>query len=161
MALIGNVNATTIAVTDALTSRQNLGLEIKGDFAWKEGAVTYLAPFKLNFNQGGHQGTSLNGTTSADGITVNTTGYYYCYAWHRSADNNYMGISLNGDRGALENRTDLLWGHDHSGSANNWSKSAIIGYLEAGWKITAGPAADYGVRNTAGWGAGLLIVRLR
>lgn len=161
MALIGNVTATTIAVTDALTSRQNLGMEIKGDFAWKEGPMTYLAPFKISFNQGGHQGTSLNGTSAADGITVNSTGYYYCYAWYRVGDNNYMGISLNGDRAALEGRTDLLWGHDHAKSANNWSKSLVIGYLEAGWKITCGPAADYGPRNTAGWASGMLIVRLR
>ena len=161
MTLFGNVEASTISATNALASRQNLGLEIKGDFAWKEGPVTYIAPFKMSFNQGGHQGTSLNGTAAADGITVNTTGYYYCYSWHRTADLNYMGISLNGDRAVLEGRTDLAWGHDHSGSANNWSKSIVIGYLEAGWKITSGPAADYGVRNTAGWGAGLLIARLR
>jgi hypothetical protein len=161
MALIGNVQATTIAVDNALVSRQNLGMEIKGDFAWKEGPLTYIAPYKLSFNQGGGDGNSLNGTTSADGIIVNSTGYYYCYAWHRSGNGNFMGISLNGDRGALEGRTDLAWGHDHAANAEGWSKSAIIGYLEAGWKITSGPAADYGARYAPGFGAGMLIVRLR
>jgi hypothetical protein len=161
MALLGNVDATTIAVTNALVSRQNLGLEIKGDFAWKEGPVSFVSPFKLNFNQGGHQGTSLDGTSAADGIVVNATGFYYCYGWQRTGNTNYMGVSLNGDRTALENRTDLVWGHDHATGADNWSKSVVTGYLEAGWKISSGPAADYGYRNVQGWAAGLCIVRLR
>ena len=161
MALIGNVEATTISVENALLSRQNLGMEIKGDYAWKKGPVSYAAAFKLNWNQGGHHGTSLDGTTSADGIIVNTTGYYYCYSWHRSGNGNYMGVSINGDRAALESRTDVAWGHDHSAQAENWSKSTVIGYFQAGWKICSGPAADWGSRTTAGFGGGLLMVRLR
>lgn len=161
MPLIGSVQADIISSANPQTIRENFDFQGRYDFAWKEGPQTYVAPGKLNWALGGHQGTSLNGTANAGYITVNTTGYYMVHGYHREAATNYGYLSLNGDRAALESRADNCWAHDHSDGGGNWAESYIIGYLEAGWNISFGPAADYGDRNTQGYSGGMWIYRLR
>lgn len=161
MPLIGSVQANIISSDNPQTIRENIGFQTRYDFAWKEGPVSYAAAGKLNWSIGGHQGTSLNATANAGYITVNTAGYYVIHGWHRVAPGQYAYLSLNGDRAALESRADNLWGHDHSDGGGNWAEGYIIGYLDAGWNISFGPAADYGDRNTQGYSAGMFIYRIR
>lgn len=161
MAIYGNIDAPIITTSDTATARTNLGVEVRGDFAWKEGPTAYVSAYKVNWNQGGHQGTSLNATANAGYITVNTTGYYLVRAWQRVAEEQMIGIALNGDRTALEGRSDNLWGHDHCAGPECWAQSVITGYLEAGWNISAGPPSNYGSFGTAGYAGGLFIIRLR
>ena len=161
MSLIGSVQAIAIASSNAQTIRENIGFQNRYDYAWKEGPVSYVAPGKLNWNIGGHQGTSLNATANAGYITVNSTGYYVMHGWHRMAAGQYGYFSLNGDRNALESRSDNLWGHDHSAGNGNWTEGYIIGYLEAGWNISFGPSDNTGDRNTEGYSGGMFIYRIR
>jgi hypothetical protein len=161
MALYGNIEAPVITTSEPAIARANLGVEVKGDFAWKEGPVSYVAPYKVNWNQGGGQGSSLNATSNAGYITVNTTGYYLVRAWQRVGIGEYVGLSLNGNRDALESRSDNLWGHDHCAVGGGWAQSVITGYLEAGWNISFGPPANYGTYATLGYAGGMFIVRLR
>ena len=161
MALIGSVQAGTISSSDPQGVRENIGFQNRYDFAWKEGPVSFATAGKLNWNLGGHQGSSLNGTVNAGYITVNTTGYYVLHGWHREGTGEYGYFSLNGNRDALESRSDNLWGHDHSGGNGNWSEGYIIGYLEAGWNISFGPYAAIGDFNTQGYSGGMFIYRIR
>jgi hypothetical protein len=161
MALIGAVQADIINSSNPQTFRENIGFQNRYDFAWKEGPVSYATAGKLNWNLGGHQGTSLNATSNAGYITVNSSGYYVLHGWHRQGSGEYGYFSLDGNRDALESRSDNLWGHDHSGGGGNWSEGYIIGYLEAGWNISFGPPADYGDRNNQGYSGGMLIYRIR
>lgn len=161
MAIYGNINAPVITTSDPATARINLGVDVRGDYAWKEGPVSYVSAYKVNWNQGGHQGTSLDATSNAGYITVNTTGYYLVRAWQRVGVGEYAGIGLNGDRAALENRSDNLWGHDHCAVSGGWAQSVITGYLEAGWNISFGPPSSYGQYSTLGYAGGMFIIRLR
>lgn len=161
MAIYGNINAPIITTSAPATARVNLEIEVRGDFAWKEGPSAYVSPYKVNWTSGGHQGTSLNATANAGYITVNTTGYYLVRAWQRVAVEQMIGLSLNGDRTALEGRSDNLWGHDHCSVDGGWAQSVITGYLEAGWNISAGPPDNYGQYSAQGYSGGMFIIRLR
>ena len=161
MALYGNIDAPIITTSDPTTARINLGVDIRGDYAWKEGPVSYAAAYKVNWNQGGGQGTSLNATANAGYITINTTGYYLVRAWQRVGVGQMAGISLNGDRTFLEARSDNLWGHDHNSVDGGWAQSVVTGYLEAGWNISFGPPDNYGTYATMGYAGGMFIIRLK
>jgi hypothetical protein len=161
MPIYGNIDAPVITTSDPAAARINLGVDIRGDFAWKEGPVSYVAPYKVNWNQGGQQGTSLNATSNAGYITINTAGYYFVRGWQRVGVAEMVGLGLDGDRTALEARSDNLWGHDHCAVSGGWSQSVMTGYLEAGWNISFGPPANYGTYATLGYAGGMFIIRLR
>jgi hypothetical protein len=104
----------------------------------------------------------MDATTYGFGILINETGRYLCRGWQRMNGNNLYGaLSLNGDRVALESRSDNLWGHDHNTYNGGWAQGACLGYMEAGWIISFGPDANYGVNNTSGWNGGMFILRLQ
>ena len=134
-----------------------------GDWAYKEGPVSYNNAYISNWNMGQVQGDSMDATTYGYGILIKETGRYYCFAGHRVvAENNFAGFSLNGDRATLETRNDILWGHDHSGQSDNWSKSIMLGYLEANWIISFGPPSNYGGQYTVqGYSGFMQIIRLK
>jgi hypothetical protein len=145
-----------------INSWEKLVLGRIGDYAYKEAAISFNSQFRNNWNTGDSYGTSMDATTYGFGILINETGRYLCRGWQRMNGNNLYGaLSLNGDRIALESRSDNLWGHDHNTYSGGWAQSSCLGYMEAGWIISFGPDANYGVNNTSGWNGGMFILRLQ
>ncbi len=136
---------------------------LQTDWAALYGPSSYYGAFQSNWSQARENGFSMTASTSNRGITINESGYYQCTAWQRSTGTDfYIGIGIDGNRDALEGRTDGVWGHDHSSGVNMWSHSHYTGYLAAGEKITSGAAsntsgATYGPLGYAG---ALVITRL-
>jgi hypothetical protein len=131
-----------------------------GDWAYKEGPISFNSAYRVNWNTGEHIGTSMDATTYGFGILINETGRYIGRGWQRVGTENFAGLSLNGDRAALDSRNDLMWSHDHAGESENWAQSVLLGYLEAGWIISFGPPANYGQYTVNGYSGGMWITRL-
>lgn len=117
---------------------------IDAEWAAKGGPNSYISAYKNTFALQAGNGTHLNWTTYNYGILVNTTGYYECRAGQRiqNGADAYIGIGINGDRTALENRTTGIWSHNHAGYNNLWTESYYIGLLNANEIITVGPPAS-------------------
>jgi len=140
---------------------------LQNAFAYKEAPTSFAASYKNNWGNGGGRGEALDATSSGQGIYIRESGYYFAQMYQRiSGANGMIGLSINGDRTALESRSDNIWGHDHSGDgAGEWSQSFCVGYFEAGWLISGGPpsgsqgSASYGA-STTGYNGGIIIWRL-
>lgn len=113
--------------------------------------------YKNNWWKGQSGGTSISYGTG--GFTINATGVYEVRAMQRStntAGNNYLAISLNGDRTALETRASGIWTHGHGVGTNAFATSEYMGVLNAGELICAGPPVyntpdmTYGNTTTSG-----------
>jgi len=113
-------------------------------FAFLHSPSGYSGAYKNTWSYQHSHGPAI--TTSSDGITVSESGYYYIEGAQRSDDNNngYVGIGVNGNRDALEDRTSGVWTHDHSGRTDRFAHSKYIGYLNANEKITFGPPNSSG-----------------
>jgi len=136
---------------------------LQNEWAALYGPASYYGIFQSNFAQARGNGYSMTASTSNRGITINQSGYYQCQAWQRSTGSDfYVGIAMNGNRGLLEDRSDGVWGHDHSSGSNMWSHSHYTGYLAAGEKITAGASSNSSGAMYAsnGYAGALVIVRL-
>lgn len=136
---------------------------MSSEWAALEGPTSYYGSYQTNWQTAFSSGHSLSASTSNRGITVNKSGQYYCFSWQRSTGGDmYIGLGINGNRQALENRSSGAWGHDHSAVSQVWAKSVYIGYLGSGEKVTSGPPTNSGNVSyaTSGHTGGLIIFRL-
>lgn len=136
---------------------------LQNAFAYKEGPTSYNNSYINNWNTGGGRGECLDATSSGTGIYIRESGYYFAQGMQRiSAANGMTGLAINGDRAALESRSDNFWSHDHSGDgAGEFSQSFCVGYFEAGWLITFGaPSTGMAAYGAQGYNGGLIIWRL-
>ena len=137
--------------------------------AFLSGPYSYNAQYKNNWKNA-HcfiNGDNIGDTTNEyfefikdgdyyTGIKVLKDGIYECWYVQRGsgADNSEYGVvSLDGDRGSLENRYgDSVgpWMHDHSGGDQNYSKSFFFGKLNAGDIISGG--SDSNADGYMQWG---------
>jgi hypothetical protein len=134
---------------------------IRGQWAGKAGPTSLLSTYRNVWSQQNGSGTYLNWTTYNYGILVNTTANYEVWLAQRmsaSADN-FLGVSLNGDRTALENRTTGLWSHDHEAYAQAWCNSYYIGRLNSGEIISGGGVSATNFTYNALGYAGFLTVK--
>ena len=134
---------------------------LRAQWGGKSGPTSLLSTFRNVWANQAGSGTYLDWTTYNYGILVNTTANYEVWLSQRmsaSADN-YLGISLNGDRTTIENRTTGLWSHDHEGYANAWCNSYYIGRLNSGEIISGGGTSSTNFTYASAGYAGFLTVK--
>jgi hypothetical protein len=168
---IGPVSSTELGYVDGVTSAiqtqlNNISTTLNKIGSWgaKEGPISIAGAWRNNWQMGQHQGVGIDATSYGDGIMIGETGYYECWAAQRSDGTNiYIGIGINGDRTALEDRTTGIWSHDHAAVSGGWSKSYYIGLLNSGEKVTAGSSGSAtGLSySSAGYAGFLSVKRLR
>ena len=155
----GSTSASTIQ--EAL---QELDTEklVTNDWAGKAGPASWSSAYKNLWQTGVGSGKSINHSLYNYGLLINQTGYYEVMAGQRSAGGDcFIGISVNGDRTALENRSTGIWSHDHSLSAQQWTHSYYLGLLNANEIISAGgPASTNLTFATSGYAGFLTIKRI-
>jgi hypothetical protein len=130
--------------------------------AAKEGPTSLISAYKNRWAKGFGLGTSLDWSTYDYGIQVKDTGVYEVWATQRSTGaDSFIGISINGDRTTLEDRTNGIWSHDHSNVPAGWTKSYYLGYLNASEIISAGsPSGANCVFASDGYAGFLSIKRI-
>lgn len=134
---------------------------LRAQWAAKAGPLSLSSTFKNVWNKAIGAGTYLDWNASNTGITVNTSANYEVVLNQRmsvTADN-YLGISLNGDRTTLENRAAGIWSHDHEGYANAWCSSYYLGALYAGDIISGGGVSSTNFMYAASSFAGFLTIK--
>lgn len=142
----GTVGVGTNTPTEKLEVAGNLKVtgEIYGQKSWgfKKGPTAFAADYVNAWSSGGGAGSSIDCTSSANGCTILKSGTYEvrCVQRANSTTSTFVGISLNGDRTALESRADAVWSHDHALGVGQFSESNFMGTLTAGNFITCGPA---------------------
>lgn len=142
----GTVGVGTNTPTEKLEVNGNLKVtgEIYGQKSWgfKKGPTAFAADYVNAWSSGGGSGSSIDCTSSANGCTILKSGTYEvrCVQRANSTTSTFVGISLNGDRTALESRADAVWSHDHALGVGQFSESNFMGTLTAGNFITCGPA---------------------
>jgi hypothetical protein len=126
-------------------------VQASGEWGAKSGANFYLSAYKVAWARGIDSGGSINARESANYIRITQPGIYEVRAVMRggaSGNANFIALSLNGDRGALENRSADqatmvgVWTHSHPGAANDFTESVYLGQLYAGDLLAAGPSTD-------------------
>lgn len=155
----------SLTITDDLTVNGNI-VSFLGDWAGKEGPTSFDISHRVFWGRGYGEGSSLDATSNSRGIIVNESGIYYAAYRHRanSGTDAYGAISRNGDRGAFENRTSMIWNHSHTQGANTYYISEFVGQVNAGEMISAGPtSADstYVVYNSESYAGTLMVWRLK
>lgn len=133
---ITDENRFAIASSTSSYSATTLG----GQWAAKEGQTSWLSDYKFRYASGMGNGNSLDWVSSTDGIYVVKSGIYVCRATARGngAGDTYIGLAVNGNRSALEDRSTGAWEHNHVGYNAAYTESTYWGYLQAGEFITAG-----------------------
>jgi hypothetical protein len=136
---ITDENRFGLASSTTAYSASTLG----GQWAAKIGQTSYISDYKFRYNSGQGNGSSLDWVSSTDGIYILKSGLYVCRATARctGTGDTFIGISINGDRSALETRTTGAWEHDHSSVSAKFTESSYWGYLNAGELISAGAPA--------------------
>lgn len=157
--------ATVSGYNSRLTSAESSisTIDKRGDYAAKEGPVSYNAAYKVNWQKGYGIGSSLNWSTYSYGIYVNETAHYEVRGAQRGSENNYSGIGLNGDRTSLENRAEGIWSHDHNGASGGggYSESYYLGILYAGEIVTFGGATNNQTLASDGYAGFLSVKRIK
>lgn len=158
---ITDENRFALASSTSSYSASTLG----GEWAAKIGQTSWVSDYKFRYNRGQGNGSSLDWVSSTDGIYVLKSGLYVCRATARAsgAGDTFIGISINGDRSSLENRTEGAWEHSHSGYNAAYTESSYWGYLYAGELITAGAPSSNQTNITyasAGFVGSLRIMRI-
>jgi hypothetical protein len=134
---------------------------LRAQWGGKSGPTSLLSTFRNVWNNQAGSGTYLDWTTYNYGVLVNTTANYEVWLSQRmsaSADN-YLGISLNGDRTTIETRTTGLWSQDHEGYGNAWCNSYYIGRLNSGEIISGGGVSSTNFTYATSGYAGFLTVK--
>jgi len=138
-----------------------------GNFAALEGPHSLYDTFKNNWHTYFNKSTDLfeiigEGEDSYTGIKILKKGVYRCEVVQRGKENkNYCIVSMDGDRDALENNINGIWGHDHSQDNNNWSKSLYVGELNVNDIISGGYInSDDGTFNDSGHGGMLIVTKI-
>ncbi len=120
----------------------NLRLARSEEWAAKGGPKAITGAYRTTWEKGVDSGGTIDAHSDAGGILIGEPGYYEITMEQRggsgSGTNDYVGIALNGDRSALENRADGMWTHDHCPGMNLFATSRYIGKLNSGERITAG-----------------------
>lgn len=144
----GNVGIGTTTTTEKLNVQGNVAVsgEITSVRSWgvKRGPTSFSANYVNVWDSGYHVGSSVDCTSSTTGCRILKSGTYEIRCVQRAGANSvsvYVGIALNGDRLALENRTDALWNHSHASFAGSYTESNYLGLLSANDLITCGPPA--------------------
>jgi hypothetical protein len=139
-------------------------LDVNGDiykkghdiFTWgyKEGPVSWNSAYKNNWDNGGGSGGDIDCTSNSQGCIINYTAIYEvdCYQRANGTGSLYVGLGINGDRSAIEGRSNSMWTHDHSEIDGKFSESHYIGKLSSGELVTCGPP-DTGRRDRAYFGS--------
>lgn len=163
------VGIGTTAPTEKLEVVGNLKVtgEIYGQKSWgfKKGPTAFASDYVNTWASGGGSGSSIDCTSSANGCTILKSGTYEvrCVQRANSTTSTFVGISLNGDRTALESRADAVWNHDHALAVGQFSESNFMGTLAAGNIITCGPATanqTYMIYGAASYNGTLTIKRI-
>jgi hypothetical protein len=122
-----------------------LGLRIARSQEWaaKGGPKNITGAYRTTWEKGLDSGGTIDAHSDAGGILIGEAGIYEITAQQRGGPNanpanDYIGIALDGDRSALENRAGGVWTHDHCPGSNLFTTSRYIGALNAGERITAG-----------------------
>lgn len=136
-----------------------------GEWAAKIGQTSWVSDYKFRYGSAQGNGSSLDWVSSTDGIYVRKSGLYICRATARcsGAGDTFIGISVNGDRTALESRSTGAWEHNHCGYNAGYTESSYWGYLNAGELISAGAPSGNQTNisySTAGFVGCLRIMRI-
>lgn len=135
------------------------------DYAWKDGANSWVSAYKTRYNYGGGNGTSLSGIENTDGIVVKKDGYYWIEAAHRRTTSGTANIkiSINGDITKLQNNSDYLWTSDDALVSNQHAHAFCIGFFKEGDIICAGSidsAGELYATDATGYTAFLKAIRI-
>lgn len=134
---------------------------LTANFAAKEGPSSWISAYKSNWTLGFGRGDYLDATQYGFAIYVRRTAIYECWTAQRSTGaDNYVGLGIDGDRTAIENRSTGIWAHDHEGRNNSFTTSYYIGVLNAGELLTAGGVSSGSLLFGSGGTAGFLSAKL-